>query len=174
MFARIKSSKTARRAMTLAAASLAMVGGSLVTAPTASAASFSGRFINVATDLCMDGSGNAGPGAAVIQWGCNGGANQRWYASTDSRGRQTIRNAASGLCLDRHDDTRMGATLILWYCNDKWNQVFSFDPSWGPDDIRNDPSGHVIDVPGGTGVWGTQLIMWENNGGSNQWWRLAQ
>lgn len=171
MFARIKSSKTARRTMALATASLAMVGSSLVMAQPASAAPFSGQLISVANDLCMDGSGSAGPGAAVIQWGCNGGSNQRWYSSTDSRGRQTIRNAASGLCLDRHDDTRLGATLILWHCNDKWNQVFSFDNSWGPDYIKNDISGHVVDVPGGTGAWGTQLIMWDRNAGANQLWR---
>ncbi|MFF7201151.1 MULTISPECIES: RICIN domain-containing protein [unclassified Streptomyces] len=171
MTARFTSKKAVRRTTAVAAATLALIGGSLVTGQPASAVTFSGRLMNAATRLCMDGSGAAGPGAAVIQWECNGGANQRWYTSTDSRGRQTIVNSANGLCLDRHDDTRPGAKLILWHCNSKWNQVFSGGTGANP--IVNDPSGHVIDVPGGTGVWGTQLIMWERNGGSNQGWWLV-
>ncbi|MEJ8634215.1 RICIN domain-containing protein [Streptomyces sp. NPDC006475] len=171
MMARITSSKTFRRTMAVATASLALIGGSLVMGQPASADTFSARLMNSATRLCMDGSGAAGPGAAVIQWECNGGSNQHWYTSTDSRGRQTIVNSASGLCLDRHDDTRLGAKLILWHCNSTWNQVFSGGGYGNP--LVNTPSGHVIDVPGGTGVWGTQLIMWERNGGSNQgWWRV--
>ncbi|MCX4825821.1 RICIN domain-containing protein [Streptomyces sp. NBC_01142] len=170
MIAKIKSSKTAKRMMTLATASLALIGSSLVMAQPASATTFSGRLMNTANGLCMDGSGSAGPGAAVIQWECNGGTNQQWYSSTDSRGRQTIVNAQNGLCLDRHDDTRMGAKLILWHCNNTWNQVFSYNGWYAP--ITNAPSGQVIDVPGGTGVWGTQLTMWEPNRGSNQSWGL--
>ncbi|MEU6986926.1 RICIN domain-containing protein [Streptomyces sp. NPDC046324] len=172
MISKIKSNRTVRGALASATAGLAVVGSSLVMAQPASADSFSARLMNSATKLCMDGSGSAGPGAAVIQWECNGGSNQHWYSSTDSRGRPTIVNAANGLCLDRHDDTRLGAKLILWHCNSKWNQVFNVDGGWG-NTITNTTSGHVVDVPGGTGVWGTQLIMWDRNGGSNQgWWRI--
>ena len=171
MIAKIKSSKTAKRTVASATASLALIGTSLVMAQPASADSFSARLMNSETRLCMDGSGSAGPGAAVIQWECNGGANQVWYSSTDSRGRPTIVNAANGLCLDRHDDTRLGAKLILWHCNSKWNQVFE-GGGWG-NPIVNTTTGYVVDVPGGTGEWGTQLIMWDRNGGANQgWWRI--
>ena len=63
------------------------------------------------------------------------------------------------------------AKLILWHCNSKWNQVFE-GGGWGHP-IVNTTSGHVVDVPGGTGEWGTQLIMWDRNGGANQgWWRI--
>ncbi|MFE4617785.1 RICIN domain-containing protein [Streptomyces sp. NPDC056501] len=37
-----------------------------------------------------------------------------------------------------------------------------------PFEMRNQGSGMCLDVPGGTGVWGTQLIQWPCNGGDNQ------
>ncbi|MCX4546245.1 RICIN domain-containing protein [Streptomyces sp. NBC_01565] len=168
MISKIKSSGTARRLTALATASLAIAGGSLVMAPSASAASWSGSLWNYQTGLCLDGNGNAGPGSEVIQWECNGGSNQNWYAGWDAKGRPRIVNATNNLCLDRHDDTRMGAQLILWHCNDKWNQVFSF--GGGTNAIVNTPLNQVVDVPGGTGTWGARPIMWEPNGGDNQYW----
>ncbi|MFJ9809135.1 RICIN domain-containing protein [Streptomyces sp. NPDC101158] len=169
MIAKIRSSRTVRRLTALAMASLAMIAASLVVAQPASAASWgSGSLWNAQTGLCLDGNGGAGPGSAVIQWECNQGSNQFWYASWDSKGRPRIVNSTNNLCLDRHDDTRMGSTLILWYCNDSWNQVFAF--SGGTGYLTNTLLDQVVDVPGGTGVWGTQVIMWERNGGDNQLW----
>ncbi|MGW6708763.1 RICIN domain-containing protein [Streptomyces sp. NPDC054956] len=34
--------------------------------------------------------------------------------------------------------------------------------------MQNQASGMCLDVPGGSGVWGTQLIQWPCNGGDNQ------
>lgn len=170
MISKIKSSGTAKRLIALATASLAMVGGSLVVAQPASAASWQGELWTYQTGLCLDGSGGAGPGSAVIQWECNGGSNQWWYSSWDSKGRPRIVNSRNNLCLDRHDDTRLGAQLILWHCNDTWNQVFAY--GGGVNTIVNTPLNQVVDVPRGTGEWGARPIMWEPNGGDNQLWQL--
>ncbi|MEV6395496.1 RICIN domain-containing protein [Streptomyces sp. NPDC051907] len=168
MISKIKSSRAVKRLMAVATAGMAMVGGSLVVAQPASAASFQGSLWNYQTDLCLDGSGGAGPGAAVIQWECNGGSNQSWYTAWDSKGRPRIVNLRNNLCLDRHDDTRMGSQLILWHCNNTWNQVFAFGGGTGS--IVNTPLNQVVDVPGGTGTWGARPIMWEPNRGDNQLW----
>ncbi|MFE5714026.1 ricin-type beta-trefoil lectin domain protein [Streptomyces sp. NPDC056501] len=110
--------------------------------------------------LDVSGAG-AADGTAVQIWGCGGGANQLWSASTDG----TLRSM--GKCLDAAGwGTANGTKVQIWACHGGANQV------WQPHDggYRNPASGRCLDVPGSSTADGTQLHLWDCHGGSNQKW----
>jgi hypothetical protein len=46
---------------------------------------------------------------------------------------------------------------------------------WAPQangGLLNPQSGRCLDDPGGSTTWGTQLEIWDCNGGGNQQWNL--
>jgi len=76
------------------------------------------------TSMCADvGMQSQAPGAQVITWPCNGGANQKW--TVESNG--TIVGQQSGLCLDvTGGSTTQGTPLEIWTCNGQSNQQWSW------------------------------------------------
>jgi hypothetical protein len=91
-------------------------------------------FINGNSGKCLDLSGNAAEnGAAVIQWNCHNGANQRWDrvlpAGADPQTHTwpvLLRNRASGKCLDLdHSGTANGTGFLQWDCHGGDNQLFT-------------------------------------------------
>ncbi|WP_420042659.1 RICIN domain-containing protein [Cystobacter fuscus] len=74
---------------------------------------------------CVDvSSASTEDGAAVVQWGCHGGNNQRFYVQ-DWGGRYRLVAKHSGKCLDVSGaSTADGAYFIQWPCHGGDNQTF--------------------------------------------------
>lgn len=66
---------------------------------------------------CLDAPLNAGSGARVQIWDCNGGANQNWNIGTNG----TITSVQTGLCLNS-TGTANGAAVTVATCNGSTNQ----------------------------------------------------
>ncbi len=119
-------------------------------------------------------------GAAVRQWPCTGGLNQRWYVrdSPDGgSGRKVVVNANSGMCLDAPGGNwGNGSQLIQWDCNGGLNQAWWIfhdaddnqkDVKFYSGDASND---QVMEISNFSTANGARAQMWEYNGGSNQLW----
>jgi hypothetical protein len=136
--------------------------------------------ITTSASLALEiGDGSSTAGAPLIQWPINNLQNQSWTTQAKSYGAWIV-NAETGKCLsvDLHAPLAAGTGLVQYPCTDQKWQEWTFDPAYlgSANYIRNVMSGFVIDVPGGTGEWGAQLIQWPNNQTSNQifwFWSLS-
>jgi hypothetical protein len=127
------------------------------------------RIINQASGLCVDvNQGKVADGTSVIQWTCNGGANQLW-SYDDATG--LIRSMDDPhFCLDNGGTYADGAGLKLWTCNGNNNQRFKVEPTTGAIVVRSFPT-EVIDGAGST--LGASLQTLTATGGSGQRWALT-
>ncbi|WIX98494.1 RICIN domain-containing protein [Amycolatopsis mongoliensis] len=129
------------------------------------------RITTVAT-LAVDVAGSSSDsGAAVIQWPINNGQNQEWTLVGKSYGSWLV-NYRTGKCLSVSGaSTSAGAPLVQYPCGDVAHEEWALEPvnSGTAYVLRNANSHQVIDVPGGTGNWGTQLEQWPSNGNPNQY-----
>jgi hypothetical protein len=125
------------------------------------------RIINKPTALCMDvNQATTANGTAVIQWACNGAANQLW--SYDSNTGMIRSMDDPHYCLDNGGTYGDGAQLMIWTCSGNNNQRFTYDSTAGTIAVRSYP-GEVIN--GGTSL-GTVLQTLTANGGSLQQWSI--
>lgn len=116
------------------------------------------------------------PGAIVLQWPTNGGANQLWnLGSTDGNWLHLI-NVNSGLYLDvDRAMTSAGAVTIQWTPYSTLSQQWSLTPVGGLYyKIVNRNSGLSLDVNGASLQDGSSVIQWYDNGGANQQWALLR
>ena len=130
------------------------------------------QFINQASGQCLDiDQAKMADGTNVMQWPCNGGANQRWsYDSTSG----LVRSMQDPhFCLDNTGNYANGANIMLWTCNGNSNQRFTFDSGTGALTMRNDPVAQAVEVLLGTGAGGNVQTWWFW-GGANQTWRMVQ
>ncbi|HKN52363.1 MAG TPA: RICIN domain-containing protein [Amycolatopsis sp.] len=126
------------------------------------------RITTLAT-LALDVSGGSHHVLApVIQWPINGGRNQEWTLENRAGG-LWIRNVESDQCLTVLDRTA-GSGLVQYPCMDERNEEWNLTPvnSGTAAVFTSVDSGMAVDVPRGTGNWGTQLIQWPVNGFPNQ------
>jgi Ricin-type beta-trefoil lectin domain-like len=166
------------------AASAAVALGAAAIVPAANAAVDAHTYrITTQGSLALDVSGGShGDGAAVIQWPVNYGANQSWQVVNLPDGYQQLRNVNSGKCLTLGypgGPGNAGTGITQWVCGSSANQEWSIDAdnvnNWGNYLIySNVPNAGAVDVPGGTGNWGTQLIIWPFSHGLNQNFHLTQ
>jgi hypothetical protein len=77
----------------------------------------------------------------------------------DTYSMETLRG--SGTALSLTDNNATGVSRLRW----AWGVG-----TGGPGPVRGTGSGRCVDVPGGTGTNGTQLTLWDCNGGANQAW----
>jgi hypothetical protein len=125
------------------------------------------RIINKPTALCMDvNQANMANGTSVIQWGCNGAANQMW--SYDSNTGMIRSMDDPHYCLDNGGTYGDGAQLMIWTCSGNNNQRFTYDATAGTIAVHSYPS-EVIN--GGTSL-GTVLRTLTANGGNLQQWSI--
>ncbi|MGW1198392.1 RICIN domain-containing protein [Streptomyces sp. NPDC002536] len=120
-------------------------------------------------------------GAAVRQWSCHSGANQRWFIrnAPDGSKRKVVVNANSGKCLDAPGgDIGDGSQLIQWDCNGGLNQSW-WVAQLGEDDQKEivfyagaTPNNQVMEINDFSTENGSRAQMWEYNGGNNQRWEL--
>jgi hypothetical protein len=165
------------------AASAAVALGAAAIVPAANAAVDAHTYrITTQGSLAFDVSGGShGDGAAVIQWPVNYGANQSWQVVNLPDGYQQLRNVNSGKCLTLGypgGPNTPGTGLTQWSCGTSLNQEWAIDPDtvngWGNYLFYSGLQNAAIDVPGGTGNWGTQLIAWPFSHGWNQNFHLTQ
>lgn len=125
---------------------------------------YQGPIVLKSNGLCLDDRFNAGTGAVVQIWRCNGSQNQQWTVMRDG----TIAHLGLG-CLTAPQTLR-GAKLTLAPCP---SSTPSENQSWSTKHwhIWN-ASGLVVDDTGWGGS-GTPQELWENNGGANQLWQTV-
>ena len=123
-------------------------------------------------ERCLDVSGGSrDDGAAVIQYRCNGGENQRFTAPSENTTGELRPRHASGKCLDVSGANRGdGAKVILYACNGGANQRFTRTRSG---ELRAQHSGKCLDVSGASQSDGAAIIQYRCNGGANQRFRFT-
>ncbi|MGR4868782.1 LamG-like jellyroll fold domain-containing protein [Variovorax sp. LARHSF232] len=117
--------------------------------------------------LCVNVRGNStASGAAVIQWACGNGSNEKFTVKSLAGGYVQFVAQHSSLCLAQSGTATSGALMVQLACTDgnttQWTQVGST--------LRNRASGACLDVPNGSTTQDTQLVTWTCNGGNNQNW----
>jgi endonuclease/exonuclease/phosphatase family metal-dependent hydrolase len=143
----------------------------VVYAPAASntgAAAAATRVVNVKSGLCMDlNQARAADGSNVLQWTCNGGANQTWnYDATTGLVRSML---DPHYCLDNSGGYDNGADIVLWRCTGSANQRFNLDAASGRFTLRTYPDQAVDGY--GTNP-GDDIKTFRDQGNSNQLWKL--
>jgi hypothetical protein len=128
------------------------------------------QFVNRRSGQCLDiDHANTADGTNVIQWPCNGGANQRWSYDDTSGLIRSVQDPH--YCLDNSGRYGDGANMIIRSCNGNSNQRFKFDPATGTIAVRNYPA-QVIDALGPAA--GANVITWSSWGHSNQSWDMVR
>jgi Ricin-type beta-trefoil lectin domain/Jacalin-like lectin domain len=127
------------------------------------------RIVNRTSALCIDvNGGTMADGTSVIQWACNGGANQTW-SYDDTTGMIRSMNDPH-YCLDNSGAYGDGAQLIIWTCTGNNNQRFKYDPAAGTISVRSYPTEVVSQ--NGTSL-GNQLETATGSGDAAQLWTMT-
>lgn len=125
---------------------------------------------------CLDVSNSSSAdGADVIQWSCNGGANQKWRIEDQGNDTSRLVNVASGKVLDTAScDTADGANIQQWsWLNNncqKFRLVYTATGGWVR--IVNENSGKVADVANCGTANGTDVRQWSWLDNNCQQWQL--
>ncbi|UFZ07127.1 ricin-type beta-trefoil lectin domain protein [Bradyrhizobium ontarionense] len=127
------------------------------------------RIVNRTSALCMDvNGGTMADGTAVIQWYCNGSANQTWSYDDASGMIRSMQDPH--YCLDNNGTYGDGAQLIIWTCTGNNNQRFRYDATAGTIALRS----YAVEVvsQNGTSV-GNQLLTSTGSAAGSQLWSLT-
>ncbi|MEU0687418.1 RICIN domain-containing protein [Streptomyces uncialis] len=134
---------------------------------------------NARSNKCLEiYSSQTRNGAIAVQWGCHGGANQRWllncWEGCNENALFTLVNAHSRKCLEvAGSSTANKARVQQWDCHGGRNQVWQrtrssggFDPSlyW------NQASNKVMEVYDNSTADGASVVQWDAHGANNQYW----
>jgi beta-glucanase (GH16 family) len=116
--------------------------------------------------LCLDDRSASTANYNPVQiYTCNGTNAQQWTVVQAGSTLQVL-----GKCLDINaGGTADGTTVDLYTCNDTGAQVF-IPQSNGS--LYNPQSNKCLDDPNSSTTPGTQLQIWDCNGGANQHWQL--
>ena len=134
---------------------------------TVSTALKDGMLLDVAGSSKKDG-GN------VLIYTSNGGANQKWRVSHDSKGYVTLSNANSGKVLDvAGGSARNGANALQYSSNGGRNQKWVAVRSGSSYRLVSAMSQSlVLEVAGWSTKNGANVDVWASNGGANQQWKF--
>jgi len=168
---------TRRRAarLTAAVAALAapaLIGGAVLAGPASASSTFTTHITPDNTfylELDVSG-GSTQPGAPVIDWWANGGANQEWtFSPIGGPNTYEIVNVNSGMCLTTNGVA--GAQLYQLPCageqEQQWRTGLS-PSSFYANGIRSVASGLYVDVSGNSPWPGAAIDTWPDNGQYNQ------
>jgi Ricin-type beta-trefoil lectin domain-like len=171
------SRRLPRRAARLSAAGAALAIPALLGVTLASAASASSSFTTHLTPnntfaLLLDVSGGSTyPGAPVIDWYANGGANQNWlFLPASGSNTYEIVNVNSNMCLTTdgvagdqvYQEPCSGSQLQAWRTGLVPGTASAYT-------IQNVSSGLYLDVNGDSPWPGASIDTWYYNGGANQY-----
>ena len=126
--------------------------------------------------MVLDVAGGSKSDRANVQLGgSNGGANQKWRVSHDSKGYVTLSNANSGKVLDvAGGSARNGANALQYSSNGGRNQKWVAVRSGSSYRLVSAMSQSlVLDVAGWSTKNGANVDVWTSNGGANQQWKFA-
>ncbi|MFE1839609.1 family 43 glycosylhydrolase [Streptomyces sviceus] len=131
--------------------------------------------VNKHSGKCLDVTGGStADGGDVIQWSCNGGANQKWTFSDPGDETNRVTNTGSGKALDVSNcGTADGGNIQQWsWLNNncqKWRLVYT-----QTDYVRlvNVNSGKVADVANCGTANGTDVRQWTWLNNDCQLWQL--
>jgi hypothetical protein len=127
------------------------------------------QFVNQASGQCLDiDQAKMADGTNVMQWPCNGGANQRWSYEPATGLVRSMQDPH--FCLDNTGSYANGANVVIWTCNGNSNQRFVFDSATGALAMRHAPA-QAVEALLGAGAGGN-VQTWESWGGANQAWRI--
>ena len=128
---------------------------------------------NQKTGMAIDSAGKYGDGSEVIQWGWNGGQNQRWLLTQNSDSSWNIISLSTWEAMDCPAGSgEDNLTMIQWRPSRNSNQRWLVDQqSDGTYKISNQASGKVLDGASSTDN-GAALVQNSWDGGSNQRWNL--
>jgi hypothetical protein len=121
-----------------------------------------GEVRGAGSNRCLDVNGASQADGAIVQiWDCNGGANQRWTATSSNQ-----LMVYGTKCLDV-PGTSAGTRARIWSCTGGTGQQWRVNPDGT---IVGVGSGLCLDVNGAGTANGTAVQIWTCNGGSNQSW----
>ena len=126
--------------------------------------------------MVLDVAGGSKSDRANVQLGgSNGGANQKWRVSHDSKGYVTLSNANSGKVLDvAGGSARNGANALQYSSNGGRNQKWVAVRSGSSYRLVSAMSQSlVLEVAGWSTKNGANVDVWTSNGGANQKWKFA-
>ena len=126
--------------------------------------------------MVLDVAGGSKSDRANVQLGgSNGGANQKWRVSHDSKGYVTLANVNSGKVLDVAGwSTKNGANALQYSSNGGRNQKWVAVRSGSSYRLVSALSqSMVLDVAGWSTKNGANVDVWTSNGGANQQWKFA-
>ena len=126
--------------------------------------------------MVLDVAGGSKSDRANVQLGgSNGGANQKWRVSHDSKGYVTLSNANSGKVLDvAGGSARNGANALQYSSNGGRNQKWVAVRSGSSYRLVSAMSQSlVLEVAGWSTKNGANVDVWTSTGGANQQWKFA-
>jgi Ricin-type beta-trefoil lectin domain len=116
-------------------------------------------------DVAVSG-GSTAPGAPIIQWWADGGAEQQWHIPNDGTMGEII-NQNSNMCITT--DGVAGDQLYQEPCTNASDQMWVASSVLdGPQNYYNPQSGLVMDVYGYDMWAGGSIDAWYSNGAPNQ------
>ena len=130
------------------------------------------RKSNKVVDLVNGGTAD---GTDAIQWGWNGGTDQKWDLVHLGGGQYKLTGVASGKLLEvTGASTSNGAVVQIWPSNNNNCQKWTITPAGdGFFKLVNVNSGKAMDVSSGSTADGAGLIQWPYGGADNQQWRFS-
>lgn len=130
------------------------------------------RKSNKVIDLVNAGTAD---GTDAVQWGWNGGDDQKWDLAHLGNGQYKLTGVASGKLLEvTGASTSNGAVVQIWPSNNNNCQKWTITPSGdGAFKLLNVNSGKAIDVSGASTADGAAIIQWPYSGADNQQWRFS-
>ncbi|MGW2614935.1 family 43 glycosylhydrolase [Streptomyces sp. NPDC001500] len=133
--------------------------------------------VNRNSGKCLDvAGGSAADGANVLQWTCNGGANQKWRVEDQGDDTSRLVNVATGKVLDTADcSTADGADLRQWSWLNNKCQRFRLVFTASGDHVRlvGENSAKVADVADCRAADGADVRQWTWLNNTCQQWRLV-
>jgi hypothetical protein len=136
---------------------------------------FSGGIVSRNSNKCLDVQGaSSRENANVQQWGCSGGANQKWDIVDLGRGQYSIisQNSNKALTVSGGGD---GANVEQNRYNGGANQRWRLERAGnGAYRIINLSTNSCLDVEGAKRDDGANIQMWGCSGGANQTWLLRK
>ncbi|MEU1512934.1 RICIN domain-containing protein [Streptomyces sp. NPDC005811] len=156
------------------------MGGSVAVVNTASAGVVDTKswyvLVNRDSGEVLDGLAYADhDGAAVVQWGRHGGANQQWRFIDSGDGKFRLQNRNSGKVLDDYSwSKKAGSAMVQWRDRNGANQQFRLKKSSnGYVRLINRFSGMAVEVQKGSKTEGGRVTQNLDKGGANQQWKLV-
>jgi hypothetical protein len=130
------------------------------------------RKSNKVVDLVNGGTAD---GTDAVQWGWDGGNDQKWDLAYLGSGRYKLTGVASGKLLEvTNASTSNGAIVQIWPSNNNNCQKWTVTPAGdGAFKLLNVNSAKAMDVSSGSTADGAAIIQWTDGGADNQRWLIS-